>query len=785
MLYDDAEQLEVRHVISLSHYVVDIFGGRDPVPEGELFIKRNCIRLTQRAPADGLVDPKSFYLFSENCSDKEDFYHAMLQSQENPTSTSQKPPVPLKFNTPDLVRLVQQLHASEENLHTRWINALIGRLFLAMYKTQDVERFLWTKFTKKIARVNKPALISGIHVRRIDMGDLPPFITNPRLKDLSVDGDLTVEADVSYKGNFRLEISAIARIELGSRFKAREVTLVLATILKRLEGHVLLRIKPPPSNRMWVTFETAPKMDLSIEPIVSSRQITYGVIIRAIESRIREVVGETLVFPNWDDIPFSSTTTHGLRGGLWEDKKINDDTQGSSIDDIAKETLDEDLATKLDELEPDSTSLASDQTTESTPVLRRQDSAKLGRARNDSNGTDEDVGLSSGIDQWSYTKPKFMRSGSFASAASPIVNASPATSRVDERRHQHDAALSMRTTMSRSPPSSPNVSKSSTVNPATPSHGDGVEPNDHGLEEDSLDSEPSKRLPGMSSHSLPSSAVSTPTSREHRISQIPHTNNSASTDRRSTINQSLSSATAAAKKWINSRQASNSTASLQVGENLAHLPTSNMHSAPLLPAFRNEAHGDVPLTGGTPTHSPKIDHHSGPIGRGQPLPPPGTPLPPPPKPEKRNIWPNLTRRNPFVVKESTTSHPNDSTSDHQSTPAPTRSVDTPDSERAKPVRQVPPRKSSSASSSSIARSDHKEVPPPLPKRRQRASTTNKSNDHTPPEEILVVEAPGQDGSAPSSPKIIDEHSEDDVSASSSTDRQSVGVPYAHSDGAAS
>ena len=323
MLYDDSEQLEVRHVISLAHYDVDIYSGGEAIPEGELWIKRNCIRLTQRSHLDKSVsDSKPFYLFSENCSEKEDFYHAMLQSQDHRTDTPRSPPRPLKFDTPDLVRLVQQLHASEENMHTRWINALVGRVFLAMYKTDQVEKFIWTKITKKISRVPKPALISKINLVKVDMGTLPPFITNPKLRELTVDGDLTVEADVSYKGNFRVEISAIARIELGSRFKAREVTLVLGVTLKKLEGHVLLRIKPPPSNRLWVTFESAPKMELSVEPIVSSRQITYGVILRAIESRLREVVSETLVLPNWDDIPFKDTEVSPFRGGIWtEDAK--------------------------------------------------------------------------------------------------------------------------------------------------------------------------------------------------------------------------------------------------------------------------------------------------------------------------------------------------------------------------------------------------------------------------------------------------------------------------------
>ena len=233
MLYDDAEQLEVRHVISLAHYSISVFAGGGEVPEGELWIKRNCIRLFPNDSDSTTGDPKSFYIFSDNCSEKEDFYHAMLRSQESLERLI------LRFDPTDLIKLVQQLHASEENLHTRWINALTGRLFLAMYKTKHIEDYIWTKVTKKIERVQKPSLISSVKVHKLDMGDLPPFLTNPKLKELTMDGDLTVEADITYKGNFRIDISAVARIELGSRFKPREVTFILATILKSLEGHLL------------------------------------------------------------------------------------------------------------------------------------------------------------------------------------------------------------------------------------------------------------------------------------------------------------------------------------------------------------------------------------------------------------------------------------------------------------------------------------------------------------------------------------------------------------------
>ncbi|KAH0289215.1 hypothetical protein KCU62_g4540, partial [Aureobasidium sp. EXF-3399] len=318
MLYDDSEQVEVRHVVSLAHHDIDVYAGGDPVPEGDLWIKRNCIRLT-RKPLAGEKAPSSkpFHFFSDNCSEKEDFYHALLHTQSSILNTDQ-PPLPQKFETPDIIKLVQNLHSSDADAHSRWINGIVGRIFLAMYKTKDIENFIRAKINKKISRVPKPNLIASIDIMGIDMGDSAPIISNPRLKELTVNGDMTIELDVKYNGGFRIEMGAVARIDLGTRFKAREVSLVMAGELKKLSGHLLIRIKPSPSNRIWMTFETMPQIEMSIQPIVSSRQITYGVILRAIESRIREVIGETIVLPNWDDSPFLDTLKKEYRGGIFE-----------------------------------------------------------------------------------------------------------------------------------------------------------------------------------------------------------------------------------------------------------------------------------------------------------------------------------------------------------------------------------------------------------------------------------------------------------------------------------
>ncbi|KAF7563892.1 hypothetical protein G7046_g235 [Stylonectria norvegica] len=322
MLFDDEEQVEVRHVISLAHHQISIYSGGGKPPEGELFIKRNALCLSRRRSSPEITPDtqvsKPFYLFSENCSAKEDFYFALLKNQKQTFGASNKAPTPLHFDVKSIISLVQKLHSTEDNLHSRWLNALLGRVFLGVYKTRDLENFIREKLTKKISRVKRPSFLTNIAIQRIDTGEAAPYFTNLKLRDLTVEGECVVEADVKYTGNCRIEVAATAKIDLGTRFKAREVNLVLAVVLKRAEGHVLFKIKPPPSNRVWLAFQTMPKMEMAIEPIVSSRQITYTLILRQIENRIKEVIAETIVLPFWDDMPFFKTDHKIWRGGIFD-----------------------------------------------------------------------------------------------------------------------------------------------------------------------------------------------------------------------------------------------------------------------------------------------------------------------------------------------------------------------------------------------------------------------------------------------------------------------------------
>jgi len=208
MLYDDEQQTEVRHVVSLALYTVSIYGGGEEIPEGELYIRRNAICLRRRP---GSIDPSldensalPFFMFSENCSNKEDFYLALVKHQERSPEDPTIPPRPLKYRQKDVISLVQRLHSSEDQLQMNWVNGLTGRIFLSIYRTPAVEHFIRSKITKKISRVAKPSFLSDIKLQRIHVGDSVPYITNPRLKEMTAEGDFCCEFDISYSGNFRL-----------------------------------------------------------------------------------------------------------------------------------------------------------------------------------------------------------------------------------------------------------------------------------------------------------------------------------------------------------------------------------------------------------------------------------------------------------------------------------------------------------------------------------------------------------------------------------------------------
>ncbi|GMM35069.1 Nvj2 protein [Saccharomycopsis crataegensis] len=386
-LYKDEEQTDVLHVIVLSNHVISLWP-RD-LPDGQLFSKMSAICVLKKhisafrsnsinslsntesnlppapPPRDsaasidyelqnknvttldilenGEIPPKQsiFYIYSDNNCEKEDWYFDLLKStkRSEPIRTgSEKDLLESSIfaetfhpKTADVISLIQNLHSSEGQLNTRWFNAILGRIFLALYGTEEFENYIKNKLLSKLQKINKPGFLEEFKIEKVNMGKSAPLLSSPKLTKLTPEGDLDVEASISYNGGISFEVSTKVNINLGTRFKPRDISILLAVTLKSLHGDILLKIKRPPTERIWWGFKTMPFIDIEVEPVVSARQITTGMITRTIENKLKESIGESLVLPSMDDITFFSTKGEIFRGGIWDKSGRPDIDRESSM----------------------------------------------------------------------------------------------------------------------------------------------------------------------------------------------------------------------------------------------------------------------------------------------------------------------------------------------------------------------------------------------------------------------------------------------------------------------
>ncbi|AOA62603.1 Lipid-binding ER protein [Komagataella phaffii CBS 7435] len=333
-LYSDEQKTNVQHVIVLANYgthFVSVWPRN--LPDNQLFTKRSAICIMKKKPdlleeisESGIAPKGSYFIYADLNHEKEDWYFALLKASKRDyirTNDSQDLLEPslyadvLHFQNSDMINLIQILNSTEGQLTSKWFNALIGRLFLAIQNTKKFKDSIRARVDSKLQKIRRPGFLDDFQIEHIDVGNSAPFITHPKLKDLTPEGALTISTNFLYEGKLTVDISTKVSISLGNRFKTKEVNVKLRIKVVKLQGLLLIKMKPPPSNRLWYAFEKMPLLDLQIDPIVSSRSFNYNLITKIIGNKFKEAVRESLVHPFYDDFVFYSTECDIFRGGIW------------------------------------------------------------------------------------------------------------------------------------------------------------------------------------------------------------------------------------------------------------------------------------------------------------------------------------------------------------------------------------------------------------------------------------------------------------------------------------
>lgn len=326
-LYDSEKQLDCKGVIIVSNHHVRIYPS--DLQDFEVFTRPASIKLEKKSglvPSDkdnvpllddDSLESSSYFLNCDRCIDKEDWYFALRRASKlsatKPAEHLEKIQESTQFDQAAMNQLIATIHSDEHHFHTQWLNALLGRIFFAIYKTNEVKQFLYQKVVTKVNKLNEktPPFLGDIRVRAVHVGQSIPYFTQPRLLGIGPSGELTGECNINYTGGFRLEIETLVKWKYSDRLRPLNLNIILNLTLNKIKGKILFKIKEPPTNRLWFGFYEPPDMDWSIEPVVWDKRIGYSLIINTIEARLKEMVMENMVLPNMDDTPFFPTNSDG------------------------------------------------------------------------------------------------------------------------------------------------------------------------------------------------------------------------------------------------------------------------------------------------------------------------------------------------------------------------------------------------------------------------------------------------------------------------------------------
>ncbi|KAJ3234126.1 hypothetical protein HDU78_006019 [Chytriomyces hyalinus] len=347
-IYDSEKKLECVDVWRLKNYQVS-FHERH-LQDHELYHKHTPLQIWPKEQNTSSPYVHT-YIYCQSGSEKEDWFFLLRRAstlQYSECTTQNNAPQAQQQYRNSMQKLSNSLgidssSSEPQDPATAWINALLGRMFVGFHANPLIKRYLIDKFSRQRhthapsspneqESTTSTAFLSDIEITDLEIGDSLPIISNPRLVEFSLDGDMVLDLDFVYTGGLRVEAATLASISvtaLGAFLtKPFEIPITLAVRINRIKATLRLRMKPfHETSRLWVGLHPGLDLSVQVEPGVLNQLLTLQMINSVVEARIKRALEEFIVLPQMDDFGFYPS---GGMGGFYWDGHEKDVCAGTS-----------------------------------------------------------------------------------------------------------------------------------------------------------------------------------------------------------------------------------------------------------------------------------------------------------------------------------------------------------------------------------------------------------------------------------------------------------------------
>lgn len=158
-------------------------------------------------------DSTKIFLYFPTASEKEDWFCKLSRCKKLPNGFQQDKIMEF-YRDLEPVRAyesgMQKLQDTLKDLDSDspiWLNALLGRAFISIHSNPGIKMWIMENITKRMAHVHRTStsFLGDIVIKDLNVGNSVPIISNPRLLDISSEGDMEIELDLDYTGGIFLQ----------------------------------------------------------------------------------------------------------------------------------------------------------------------------------------------------------------------------------------------------------------------------------------------------------------------------------------------------------------------------------------------------------------------------------------------------------------------------------------------------------------------------------------------------------------------------------------------------